>query len=157
MNGVRRMMAASFAALLVATSGATLAKQVTVSILTHWPPETVAQLKVAADRYRAAHPDVAIEIRAVPFGDLLTTVRSQAGRSDGPTIAGIYDLWLPELVRDGIVVEMPPAQAADVRANWIAPCSAVPVNTLSASQRMNQTRPGCLSRSRVASNPAKMP
>src|SRR5262249_55909764 len=54
----------------------------------------------------------------VPFGDLLTTLRSQAGQPGGPTIAGIYVLWLPELVRDKLVAEAPAANADEVKANW---------------------------------------
>ena len=67
-------------------------------------------------------PDVAITVRAVPFGDLLTTIRS--GGTDGPTIAGIYDLWLPELVRDSLVAPAPEAVAGDVKANWPAGIAA---------------------------------
>jgi ABC-type glycerol-3-phosphate transport system substrate-binding protein len=59
-----------------------------------------------------------VEIQAVPFGDLLTTIRAQAGGGAAPTIAGIYDLWLPELVRDEIVVPAPDEVATDVSANW---------------------------------------
>ena len=55
----------------------------------------------------------------MPFGDLLTTIRAQAG-GDAPTIAGIYDLWLPELVRDELVVPAPEAVATDVTGNWPA-------------------------------------
>jgi len=118
MGGIRSTKAAVLAAVILALPRFGAAAEVTVSFLTHWPPETVAQLKAAADRYQEDHPSVSVEIRAVPFGDLLTTLRSQAGRENGPTIAGIYDLWLPELARDGIVAEMPVAQAADVVANW---------------------------------------
>lgn len=91
---------------------------VTVSFLTHWAPDTVALVEAAAGAYSEEHPNVTIEIQAVPFGDLLTTLRSQSGGSDAPTIAGIYDLWLPELVRDGIVAPAPDAVASDVEANW---------------------------------------
>lgn len=90
---------------------------VSISFLTHWGPDTVALLEAAVEDYRVDNPDVSIEIRAVPFGDLLTTVRAQTG-SAAPTIAGIYDLWLPELVRDGLVAPAPDAVASDVRANW---------------------------------------
>jgi multiple sugar transport system substrate-binding protein len=94
-----------------------------VSFLTHWPPETVAKLSQGTKKYAKDHPGVTIQIRAVPFADLLTTLRSQAGGSNAFTIASIYDLWLPELVRDGIVVEAPDAWAAEVKKGW--PESAV--------------------------------
>ena len=94
-------------------------EDVSISFLTHWPPETVALLEAAAATYSTANPNVTIDIQAVPFGDLLTTIRSQSG-ADAPTIAGIYDLWLPELVRDGIVAPAPDAVSTDVTTNWPA-------------------------------------
>lgn len=105
-------------ALAALSAGAAFAEDVTVSFLTHWPPETVAKLEAAAAAYSKDHPDVKVEVRAVPFGDLLTTLRSQAGQAGGPTITGIYDLWLPELVRDKLVNAAPEANASDVSSNW---------------------------------------
>ncbi|MBB3930204.1 multiple sugar transport system substrate-binding protein [Kaistia hirudinis] len=105
-------------ALAALSVGAAFAEDVTVSFLTHWPPETVAKLEAAAAAYSKDHPDVKVEVRAVPFGDLLTTLRSQAGQAGGPTITGIYDLWLPELVRDKLVNAAPEANASDVSTNW---------------------------------------
>lgn len=96
---------------------------VTISFLTHWPPDTVAKLAQAAQKYMKNQPGTTIQIRAVAFGDLLTTILSQAGASNTFTIAGIYDLWLPELVRDEIVIEAPEANAAEVKKEW--PNSAV--------------------------------
>jgi multiple sugar transport system substrate-binding protein len=101
-------------------AGSALAEPVTISFLTHWSPETVAKLEAAAEAFSADNPDVTIEVRAVPFGDLLTTIRSQGGSSSGPTIASIYDLWLPELVRDGLVAEIPANLAGSVREAWPA-------------------------------------
>lgn len=93
-------------------------EDVTVSFLTHWPPETVSLLDDAIADYTAEHSNVSIDVRAVPFGDLLTTVRAEAGGSAAPTISGIYDLWLPELVNDGIVAAAPSELADEVRDNW---------------------------------------
>lgn len=106
------------AGILALSSAASPAAPVTISFLTHWPPETVAKLEAGAAAYKKDHPDVTIEVRAVPFGDLLTTLRSQGGQAGGPTIAGIYVLWLPELVRDKLVAEAPAANADDIKANW---------------------------------------
>nr|WP_246429678.1 extracellular solute-binding protein [Prosthecomicrobium pneumaticum] len=113
-------MGGAFGALVAASAGGAFAEDVTVSFLTHWPPETVAKLEAAAAAYRKDHPGVAVTVRAVPFGDLLTTIRSSAGQASGPTIAGIYDLWLPELVRDKLVAAAPDTNAAEVKAEWPA-------------------------------------
>lgn len=97
-----------------------LAQSVNISYLTHWAPETVALLEQAAKDYAKDHPDVAVTVRAVPFGDLLTTLRSQGGGADGATIAGIYDLWLPELARDKLVAPAPEPVAGGVTEAWPA-------------------------------------
>jgi multiple sugar transport system substrate-binding protein len=96
------------------------AEAVSISYLTHWSPETVALLETAAKEYAKTNPDVTVTVRAVPFGDLLTTLRSQGGGTEGATIAGIYDLWLPELVRDKLVSPAPDAVAAEVKGAWPA-------------------------------------
>jgi multiple sugar transport system substrate-binding protein len=96
------------------------AETINISYLTHWSPETVALLEAAAKDYSKDHPDVAVTVRAVPFGDLLTTLRSQGGGSDGPTIGGIYDLWLPELARDKLLAPAPETVASDVKQAWPA-------------------------------------
>lgn len=100
------------------TSGGSGGGKVEISFLTHWAPETVSALERVTARYEADHPDVAIDVRAVPFADLLTTLRSQAGGSDGPTMASIYDLWLPELVRDGVLSEAPAANTSEIERDW---------------------------------------
>jgi ABC-type glycerol-3-phosphate transport system substrate-binding protein len=104
----------------VSVSGVTLAQDqpVEISYLTHWGPDQVAQLEEVAAAFEAENPDVSVEIRAVPFGDLLTTIKTQAASPGGPTIASIYNLWLPELVRDGVAAAAPDDYAADISANW---------------------------------------
>lgn len=104
-------------ALLMGVSATSFAQAVEISYLTHWSPETVALLEEAASRYTADNPDVTVSVRAVPFGDLLTTIRSQGGAS-GPTISGIYNLWLPDLARDNLVDPAPSEAAAEVNAEW---------------------------------------
>lgn len=96
---------------------------VTISYLTHWGPDQVAQLEAIGAAYTAAHPNVTVEIRGVPFADLLTTLKTQASSPGGPSIAGIYNLWLPELVRDGVAAAVPEPQLTDVTGNW--PASAI--------------------------------
>lgn len=117
MTFTRSMSCAAVAILAMLPAGA-LATD--VSFLTHWGPDTTAKLEAAAAAYSAQHPDVAITVRAVPFGDLLTTLRASGGGADGATIAGIYDAWLPDLSKDALVAPVPEAMAGDVKANWPA-------------------------------------
>ncbi len=103
---------------LAAVMGMAGAQKVNLTYLTHWPPDTVAKLQTAIDQYQADHPDVTVTVRAVPFGNLLSTLRSQATSPSGPTIAGIYMLWLPELVQNGIADQAPADIVGDVQSNW---------------------------------------
>src|SRR5690606_11169901 len=99
-------------------SSTALVNAAEISFLTHWGPDTTAKLEAAAAAYSEAHPDTTVTVRAVPFGDLLTTLRSSGGGADGATIAGIYDAWLPDLAKDQLVAPAPEAVASDVTANW---------------------------------------
>jgi multiple sugar transport system substrate-binding protein len=89
-----------------------------ISFLTHWGPDTVAKLEAAAASYSKSHPETKIIIRAVPFGDLLTTLRSSGGGAHGATIASIYDAWLPDLVKSQFVASSPQGIAAETKSNW---------------------------------------
>src|SRR5690348_5340428 len=104
----------------VLLSSTALGQAADVSFLTHWGPDTVAKLEAAAAVYTKDHPDTKITVRAVPFGDLLTTLRSSGGGADGATIAGIYDAWLPDLAKDKLVAPVPDAMASDTKSNWPA-------------------------------------
>jgi multiple sugar transport system substrate-binding protein len=97
-----------------------MADTTNVSFLTHWAPDTVAKLQAAASAYSKDHPDVAITIRAVPFGDLLTTLRASGGSAGGATIAGIYNAWLPDLAKDKLLAPAPDALATEIKGAWPA-------------------------------------
>lgn len=115
-RAIRRL--AGVATVLV--SGTALTHAAEISFLTHWPPETVALLETAITKYGETNKDDTITVRAVPFGDLLTTLRTSGGGAGGATIAGIYDAWLPDLAKDSLVAAAPADVASDVTANWPA-------------------------------------
>jgi multiple sugar transport system substrate-binding protein len=91
---------------------------VTITYLTHWGPQQVAILKAAAARFTKANPGIAVKFEAVPFANLLTTLRTQGASSSGPAVASIYDLWLPELVKARLAAPAPSYVAQHVRAGW---------------------------------------
>lgn len=93
---------------------------VEITYLTHWGPDQVAALEAAAAAFKEQNPNVTVKVQAVPFGNLLSTLRTQAASPTGPTITGIYNLWLPELVRDGIAAAAPAEYADDVAASYPA-------------------------------------
>jgi multiple sugar transport system substrate-binding protein len=116
-------VAALIAAVLAGTAtghgdGSGHAQATTISYLTHWGPDQVAMLNAAATAFHKQNPNITVQVRAVPFGNLLSTIRTQGSSANGPTIASIYDLWLPELVRDGLSASAPTNVATKVRAGW---------------------------------------
>ena len=113
-----RVIARAAGTAAVLMSSTALVQAADVSFLTHWAPDTVAKLEAAAATYSQSHPDTKITVRAVPFGDLLTTLRTSGGGAGGATIAGIYDAWLPDLAKDKLVAPAPDAVAAETKDNW---------------------------------------
>ena len=102
------------------TSGETSGKdkKVKISYLTHWAAPQVEELKSAIKKYNEVDPNVEIEVRAVPFGNLLTTLTTQSSGSGAPTITSIYELWLPQLVKDGIAAPAPSDYESDIKASY---------------------------------------
>jgi multiple sugar transport system substrate-binding protein len=96
------------------------AEKVNLTFLTHWSPDSVAMLEKSATAYAKEHADVAVSIRAVPFGDLLTTLRATGGGSGGATMASIYNAWLPDLAKDKLLAPIPDAMGTEVKADWPA-------------------------------------
>ncbi|MFV0426502.1 MAG: extracellular solute-binding protein [Beutenbergiaceae bacterium] len=89
-----------------------------VTFLTHWGPDQVSMLEDAASAFTEANPEITVTVQAVPFANLLSTLRTQGASPDGATIVGIYDAWLPELVRDGLAAAAPEEVASEVSGNW---------------------------------------
>src|SRR5271165_1029745 len=120
MNAMSKIALAALAAVALAPFAAH-AEKVNLTYLTHWPPESVAMLEKAATAYGKDHPDVSISVRAVPFGDLLTTLRASGGSAaGGATMASIYNAWLPDLAKDKLIGPVPDAMGAEVKADWPA-------------------------------------
>jgi multiple sugar transport system substrate-binding protein len=117
MNAMSKIALTALAALAL-TPFAAHAEKVNLSYLTHWSPESVAMLEKAASAYAKDHPDVLISVRAVPFGDLLTTLRAAGGGSGGATMASIYNAWLPDLAKDKLLAAIPDAMGTEVKADW---------------------------------------
>lgn len=91
---------------------------VNITYLTHWSGPQIDQLNAAIATYHKANPNVNITVRTVPFGNLLTTITTQAGSSSGPTIMGIYDLWMPQLVQSNVVAPAPTSNIQDIQGAY---------------------------------------
>jgi len=114
------------------TNGSSSGNKVTISYLTHWSGAQLSQLNQAVAVYEQAHANVTINVRNVPFGDLLTTITTQSGNANGPTIMGIYNLWLPQLVQNGVITSASAADAQGIK-------QAYPSSVVSAVQVDGQT------------------
>lgn len=119
MNAMSKIALATLVAVAL-TPFAAYAEKVNLTYLTHWSPESVAMLEKAATAYGKDHPDVSISVRAVPFGDLLTTLRASGGGAGGATMASIYNAWLPDLAKDKLIAPVPDAMGAEVKVDWPA-------------------------------------
>jgi multiple sugar transport system substrate-binding protein len=93
-------------------------KKVKISYLTHWAAPQVEELKAAIKEYKKIEKNVEIEVRAVPFGNLLTTLTTQSSGSGAPTITSIYELWLPQLVKDKIVAPADSTYENEIKSNY---------------------------------------
>lgn len=102
---------------------------VTITYLTHWSGPQVDQLKQAIAAYNKVEPKVTINVRTVPFGNLLTTITTQGGSASGPTIMGIYNLWMPQLVQSDLLAPAPDTNIQDIQQAYSSSInSAVQVN-----------------------------
>src|SRR5690348_4127756 len=99
-------------------SGASSDGNVTITYLTHWGPDQVKQLNAVASAFHKDNPDVTIKVQAVPFANLLSTLQTQGSSPNGPTMASIYDLWLPDLIKNGAVAEAPSDVTSSVQSDW---------------------------------------
>ncbi len=128
------LVSASLLFVLVITSCGTSttssgSSNVTITYLTHWSGPQVTQLNQAIANYEKIHPNVTINIHTVPFGNLLTTITTQGNSANGPTIMGIYNLWMPQLVQDGLLAQAPDTYAKDIQQAYSSSItSAVQVN-----------------------------
>src|SRR5258708_2422933 len=106
--------------------------KVTITYLTHWSGPQVTQLNQAISTYEKGHPNVTINVHTVPFGNLLTTITTQGNSANGPTSMGIYNLWLTQLVRAGLLAQAPDTNTKDIQ-------QAYPSSVTSAVEVSGQT------------------
>ncbi|MDE2857898.1 MAG: extracellular solute-binding protein [Chloroflexota bacterium] len=95
-------------ALVLSFGAATLAQDTTLTMLTHWGTEDqLAAQQAIIDAYMAEHPDVAIELVTVDFGELRTKIITGRTAGISADVYHFYHLWLPDFVNAGVLAEPP--------------------------------------------------
>ncbi len=92
--------------LLVSAGALTWAQDTTLTMLTHWGTEDqLAAQQAIIDAYMEAHPDVAIELVTVDFGELRTKIITGRTAGISADVYHFYHLWLPDFVNAGVLAE----------------------------------------------------
>jgi multiple sugar transport system substrate-binding protein len=117
-GAVGAALAMALSACSSGSSGSSSNGNVTITYLTHWGPDQVKQLQDVASAFHAKNPKVTVKVQAVPFANLLSTLQTQGSSPNGPTIASIYDLWLPSLIKSGALAKAPADAASSVKSDW---------------------------------------
>ncbi|MFO7321510.1 MAG: sugar ABC transporter substrate-binding protein [Chloroflexota bacterium] len=112
----RSPLLVSLILVVVLVLGASIAgaqEEITLRVLTHWGEEIVLPGQLAMiEAYEAANPGVKIELETVPFNDLLTKIITGQTAGTNPDIFHLYNLWLPEFTRSGLLA-VPPQEVVD--------------------------------------------
>ncbi len=96
----------------------TSAATIRVRMLTHWDAVTLKTFNPYVTEYQKLHPNVKIQITTVPFDQLLKKISVSQLSGNGYDIYHIYDLWLPQMVKDHLFAPAPAAQVADIKAGY---------------------------------------
>ncbi|MGH2388056.1 MAG: extracellular solute-binding protein [Chloroflexota bacterium] len=91
---------------------------VTITMLTHWDATTLVTFQPYVKEYEKLHPNIRIQITTVPFANFLQKISTSLLSNGGFDIYHIYDLWLPQLVKDHLFATTPAAQSSDIKAGY---------------------------------------
>jgi multiple sugar transport system substrate-binding protein len=90
--------------LVLGVSLASAQEPVTLRILTHWGEERLLTAQEALYGACEAQTGVKAELETVPFGDLLTKIVANNTAGTNTDIIHLYNLWLPDFARSGLLV-----------------------------------------------------
>ncbi len=87
--------------------------QTKLSILTHWGEENLLAGQQTMYDICSAETNVEIDLKTVPFNDLLTTIVTGRTAGTNPDIYHLYNLWLPDFIGEGGMLVPPPQEMID--------------------------------------------
>lgn len=105
-------------AVLLVSSAAVAQGPVKLTVLTHWGEQNLLEGQQKMYDVCMAETNVEIELRTVPFNDLLTTIVTGRTAGTNPDIYHLYNLWLPDFIgENGLLVPPPDALVEEILAN----------------------------------------
>ena len=88
-------------------------------MLTHWGEESMLKpMQALLDEYMAANPYVTVEYQSVSFDQLLTKITTAQAAGISPDIYHIYNLWVPDFVKGGMLAAPSDDIVAEIKANY---------------------------------------
>lgn len=98
--------------LVLTASLASAQDAVTLSVLTHWGAERELEAQDRLFEACEASTGVNVDLQTVPFGDLLTKIIANQTAGTNTDIIHLYNLWLPDFSRSGLLAT-PPQEVVD--------------------------------------------
>ena len=88
-------------------------------MLTHWGEESMLKpMQALLDEYMAANPNVTIEYQSTSFDQLLTKITTAQAAGISPDIYHIYNLWVPDFVKGGMLAAPSDDVVAEIKGNY---------------------------------------
>ena len=91
----------------------------TITLATHYPPESVAILEPCFATYEEQN-GVQIEHQQITYGDYLQTILTSRLGGQSPDIYHVYSIWGAQLVENSILAEPPESVVSFVNDSYVA-------------------------------------
>ncbi|MCL4543031.1 MAG: ABC transporter substrate-binding protein [Chloroflexi bacterium] len=86
-----------------------------VTMLTHWDATTLKVFQPYLTEYQQVNPGTTVDVLTVPFDQLLKKITVSQLSGTGYDIYHIYDLWLPDLLKNNLLAPAPNDVESDVK------------------------------------------
>ena len=91
----------------------------TITIATHYPPESIAILEPCFATYEEQNPDITINHQQITYGDYLQTILTARLGGQSPDIYNVYSIWGAQLVENNVLAEPPEEIVSFVQDNYV--------------------------------------
>ena len=91
----------------------------TITIATHYPPESIAILEPCFATYEEQNPDITINHQQITYGDYLQTILTARLGGQSPDIYNVYSIWGAQLVENNVLAAPPEEIVSFVQDNYV--------------------------------------